>query len=157
MRRIQSTDIVPVSVLQNIAIRTRKAIAAEAKSKRAPLIGRDSGAKNKYDPRHIKILTPRVTEGQVSIDLGFSKIALAFEHGGDPHPIDARNKPLLIFEGTNGFKGLIRTPHVNHPGFAARPYMRAAKTRVRKANLEDLQKTTLANLRLIVSEMRREV
>lgn len=43
------------------------------------------------------------------------------ELGVDPHPIEGN--PLLVFVGRNG---LVRAHHVDHPGFASRPFLRPA-------------------------------
>lgn len=58
--------------------------------------------------------------------------------------IDAVNKPLLIFPGTNDFAGqIIMVKHVNHPGINAansgKGYMRPAVEDLRKRMRADLE------------------
>lgn len=159
MKKIVATDLVPVSVLQNIAMRTRKEMAKVAKSKHAPLIGHESKVANKYDARLIHIEQPKVTTNQVSINLAFSQVALAFEKGAPAHPIEAKNFPRLVFEGTNAWEGekIWWKVRVNHPGFKARPFMDIAKRNVREKNLKEIRETNLANTRLIISKMQRKI
>jgi hypothetical protein len=158
VKNIKASDLVPASVLLDIAKRVRKEAARIAKQKHAPLTSERSGAKGKYDPRLIHISTPRVTQNQTSVDLSLTEVAMAFEYGSNPHPINARNKPLLVFEGTNQWAGqIISIESVKHPGFKKRPFLKPAKENTRKQNLEDIRKTSLANTRLIVSAMKRVV
>lgn len=157
MRRIQTTDIVPAQVLLRIAERVRTVAAQIAKRKRAPLKSSRSGG-DKYNRLNIGIGKPVITQGQTSVVLTLSDVAYAFEHGGQPHPITPRNKESLSFAGTNAFKGYqIVTKYVNHPGFEAKPFLEPARRQTRQENLEDISKTSLANLRLIVTGMRRVV
>jgi len=159
MKKVISTDIIPVSVFLEMAQNTRKEIAKQAKAKHAPLIGHESHVANKYDARLIHIETPKVTEKQISVNLAFSQVALAFEDGAPAHTITAKNFPRLVFEGTNAWEGqkIWWKTSVNHPGFKARPYMEAGKKNARQKNLELLSKTAFSNMRLIISRMQRKV
>lgn len=154
-RTIQTSDIVPTSVLFNIAKRIRSVAAKIAKSKNVPL----------NNSNEIGIPAAIITKNQVSVNLTLSPKLMAFEHGSGIHgknkstyPIVPRNKEALSFAGTNAFAGYqIVTQHVEHPGVKARPFLEPAKRQTRQQNLEDIRKTSLANLRLIVTGMKRVV
>lgn len=76
----------------------------------------------------------------VSIDLKSAPDARAFDLGSgmrgkfnETYPIKPVSKPLLIFQGTNGFAGkLIFTKLVNHPGVAGTGYTKKAMDEVKK-------------------------
>lgn len=156
MRRIQSTDIVPTQVLLNIAKRVRTVAASIANSKNVPI----------RSANEIGIRTPTITQGQVSVELTMPPKLMAFEHGSGIHskknkakyPIVPRNKESLSFAGTNEFsRWQIVTKLVMHPGVKAKPFLEPAKRKTRKQNLDDIRQTSLANLRLIISGMKRVV
>lgn len=166
-RTIQTSDIVPTKVLLGIAERVRTVAAKIAKDKHAPLKSERAGG-NKYSRLNIGISAPTITSRQTSVNLTLTDVAMAFEHGGKPHPIDARNAPLQfpypkgkIFAGVYTYESkgqtIIKTDHVNHPGVKARPFLEPARRKTRQKNLEDISKTSLANLRLIVTGMKRVV
>jgi len=167
-KRIQASDIVPTQVLFGIAERVRTAAAKIAKQKRAPLKSSRAGG-DKYSRLNIGISQPKITQGQISVNLSMSNVALAFEYGSKPHSIDPRNKRALwfpypagkIYKGVtkyvkNGVMG-ITTKHVDHLGFDAKPFLAPAKRATRKQNLEDISKASLANLRLIIAAEKRVV
>jgi hypothetical protein len=155
-KEITATDIVPVSVLNNIAKRIRTRAAAIAKSKKAALAS-SRRTPNVYNPNLIGIKAPRVTKNQISIELSLDEVGMAFEKGSKAHSIRAKNKPLLKFWGTNGHNYLVTIPEVNHPGFAKRPFLEPAKKETRQENLDDIAKASSKNIRLIVSTMKRVV
>lgn len=143
-------DIVPQAVLVRIADR----IARSAR-----------GFARKYStriPKAIKVGSVKSTQATASItiwvDTGVAPQALAFERGAKPHPIDARNTPNLIFEGTNEWAGqLIITPHVNHPGIKPRPYLQPAKDKHREQNLKEIKDAVGRNMRLQIRSMAKKV
>lgn len=156
---LNATDIVKVSVLLKIARRIRLEAARIAKAKRAPLAS-ERDAKNKYHANHIYIESPKITKNQIQINLSITPVAAAFEWGGEPHPISARNVPRLIFDGTNAWKGqkIWWKKTINHPGIRIRkPFLEPAKKNTRQENLEDLRKEAVGNIRLIVKGMARVV
>jgi hypothetical protein len=89
----------------------------------------------------------------------------AFEYGSGLHgkdkakyPITAKNKPLLVFEGTNAFAGqIIKKKSVMHPGVEKRPFLDPAKKQTRQENLDDIKKETGKNIRLIIRGMKRVI
>ena len=144
-------DIVPPSVLLKIANR----IANSARQ-----FARKTGSKRV--PKSIKVGRVTSTQATASIsiwlDLNIAPQAGAFEKGAKRHPINARNYPNLVFEGTNRFAGqIIRTPHVNHPGMRARPFVKPAKEKHRKQNLEEIREAVGRNMRLQIRTMSRKV
>lgn len=50
--------------------------------------------------------------------------ALFVHEGTGPHPIDPVNARVLRFPAKSGF--IVFTPHVDHPGTAAQPFLRDA-------------------------------
>ena len=154
---LNATDIVSVGTLDKIATRTRKEIASAAKSKHAPLTS-NRLAKNVYDPRLIHKSAPKVTKNHISINLSFTTVAIAFDKGGKPHSIDAKKKPYLVFDGTNGYTGqVIVTKHVDHPGVPARPFIQTGRDKARAQNKKDIADEAGKNIRLRVNAMKRVV
>jgi hypothetical protein len=114
----------------------------------------------------VSVGTASVTKNTLSINIKTSEAGMAFEHGSglhDPqHPhfisIDAKNVPNLIFEGTNSFEGqIIRTPHVNHPGVAPKPFIQPAKDKHREEIKRKIAEEAGVNLRLAIRGMARKV
>ena len=114
----------------------------------------------------IKTGTASVTKGTLSINIETTKAGMAFEHGSGIHdpkhphfiPIDAKNAPVLVFEGTNGLEGqIIMTPHVNHPGVAPRPFLQPAKDKHREEIKRKLAEEAGKNIRLAIRGMARKV
>lgn len=155
MKNIQLSDLIPTSVLMNIAKRVRTAAANIAKSKNVPL----------HSANEIGISTPTITQGRTSVNLTLSPKLMAFEKGsgihgksGAKYPITPNTMDALSFAGTNEFAGYqIVTQLVMHPGVKARPFLEPAKRATRAQNLTELRKTNLANTRLIISGMKRVV
>lgn len=144
-------DFVPQSVLVRIANR----IANSARQ-----FARQVGSRR--IPKSIKVGRVTATQQTASItiwlDTSIAPQAAAFEHGADPHPIDARNKPNLVFEGTNQFAGqTIVTPHVDHSGMEARPFLQPAKDKHRAQNLKELREAVGRNMRLQIRGMARKI
>lgn len=114
----------------------------------------------------IGVGTAKVTKNTLTINIKTSRAGMAFEHGSgihDPkHPhyidIDAKNVPNLIFEGTNEFEGqIIRTPHVDHPGVAPKPFLQPAKDKHRQEIKRKIAEEVGRNMRLAVRGMARKV
>lgn len=164
MKKITITDIVPLSVLYNIAKRVRTAAASIAKSKDVP----------RTDGNTIGIPVGKVTQNQAEVNLTLSEVSAAYEWGsgkyrkssarGAPakYPIVAKNYPTLQFHGTNGYPeknpgGIIRIESVMHPGVAARPFLKPAKEQTRQENLKELRENATKNIKLIVVGMSRKV
>jgi hypothetical protein len=150
-----AADIVKPSVLLNIAKRIRAKAAEIARSKNVPL----------RTANDIGIPAPKTTQKQIEVNLTINKKLAAFEwgsglHGNNPrkYPITPKNKPALIFPGTNQFAGqLIVTDLVMHPGIKKKPFIEPAKRQTRRQNLDDLQKESTNNIRLIVRSMARKI
>lgn len=150
-------DFVPVSVLLDIAKMIRKQAALNAKKNKAPLQSNRKTA-NVYNANLIGITRPESSKDKSSVSLTLSDVAMAFEKGGKPHPIDAKNKPWLIFEGTNGRGNpLVKVKHVDHPGFGARPFLNPAITDTADEKRKKLQEASVKNIRTIISGMKRVV
>ena len=157
MKNITATDLVPVRVFMGIAKRVREKAAQIAKGKNVPL----------KSANEIGILTPKVTQNQVAVELSLGKKLSAYEWGSGIHrkrgtpalyPILPRNAKALAFPGTNEFEGqTIITKVVMHPGVEARPFIEPAKRATRKQNLEDMRKANLEGMRLIIRSMARKV
>ncbi len=144
-------DLVPQGVLIRIANR----IANSARQ-----YARKSGSTR--IPKAIKVGNVNATQLTASIsiilDTSIAPQAMIFEKGAKPHSIDAKNAPNLVFEGTNMFAGqLIITPHVNHPGMAARPFLQPAKDNNRQKNLDDLREAVGRNMRLQIRGMAKKI
>lgn len=113
-------------------------------------------------PRAIKVGRVNATQGTASIsiilDTSIAPQAAAFEHGAKRHPIDARNAPLLVFEGTNQWAGqFIKTEHVNHPGMKARPFVKPAVQKNREINLKDIRDAVGQNIRLSIRSVAKKI
>lgn len=68
----------------------------------------------------------------VIVDRNEAPQALMLEVGAPPHDIDAVNVDFLKFPGTHGWTGqTIIIPHVDHPGFQGKHYMKQARDEVR--------------------------
>lgn len=151
------SDLVPISVLLNIAKRVRVAAADIARSKNVPI----------RTANEIGISAPTVSQNQTSVNLTLGKKLAAFEWGSGIHktrgtpskyPIVPKTAGALSFEGTNEFAGQhILTQLVMHPGVSPRPFLEPAKRATRQQNLEDIRKTNLENTRLIIRGMARKV
>jgi len=151
MKSIQASDIVPQGVLLKIANR----IAASAR-------GFAKGTGSTRIPKSIKVGNVSATKDTASItiwlDTNIAPQAVIFERGAKPHGIDARNAPLLVFEGTNAFAGqIIKTEHVNHPGMEKRPFLQPAKDKHREQNKAELRDSVGRNIRLVIRSMARKV
>lgn len=152
-----ASDLVPVSVLMNIARRVRQKAAEIARSKNVPI----------KSANEIGISAPSVTQGQISINLTLSDKLSAFEWGSGIHrrrgtpskyPITPKNTRALVFPGTHEFEGqTIITKLVMHPGIEPRSFLGPAKRQTRRQNLEDIRKENLASTRLIIKGMSRKV
>jgi len=152
---LNATDIVSVATMDKIATRTRKAIADVAKSKRAPLTS-NRLAKNIYDPRLIHKSTPKITKAQIAINLSFTTVALAFDKGGDGHPITATKKPQLVFFWERENK-MFFGKSVQHPGAPRRPFIQAGRDKARAENKRDIKAEAGKNIRLRINAMKRVV
>lgn len=144
-------DLVPQSVLLRIANR----IARSARQ-----FARKTGSKRV--PRSIKVGNVKSTQNTASIsimlDTSIAPQAAAFEHGVEAHPIDAKNYPDLVFMGTNQWAGQwIRVPHVNHPGIAARPFVKPAVKNNREKNLQEIQEAVGKNIRLSIRAIAKKI
>lgn len=144
-------DLVPQGVLVKIANRIANSARQYARRYKSSRI-----------PKAIKVGTVHATEKTASItillDKNIAPHAMVFEKGAKPHGIDAKNVPNLIFEGTNQFAGqIIVTPHVNHPGIQARPFLAPAKANNREKNLADLREAVGKNMRLQIRGMSKKV
>lgn len=114
----------------------------------------------------IKQGTARVTKDTVTIDISTTKAGMAFEKGSglydpkSPHYIEIvpKNKPHLIFEGTNEFDGqLIVTDHVNHPGVKPRPFIQPAREKHREEMKKVIREEVGKNMRLVIRGMSRKI
>ena len=113
----------------------------------------------------VKTGTARVSKNELAIDILISKVGAAFEFGSGKHDpknphfieITPKTKPKLVFEGTNGHKGLIHTEHVNHPGVAPRPFLQPAKDRHRKEIKERIAQEVGSKMRLTIRSMKRVI
>ncbi len=152
---LQVSDIVSVKTMLDLAKIVRMKAAGIAKGKRAAL---ESNRKtnNVYNPSLIGIKTPQTTKNQILIDLTLSPVAMAFEHGSQPHPIDAKNAPNLVFFWERE-DVLFVGKHVNHPGFQAKPFLEPAKRATAQERRELLEKEVGKNIRTIISGMARVV
>lgn len=117
--------------------------------------------------RAIKLSTVRESNKTVSVsiilDTAIAPEAPAYEWGSGLHDtkrgahfidINAVNVPNLIFEGTNEWEGqLIRVPHVNHPGVKAKPYIKPALDKHRKALKDAVREEVNKNLRVYIKAM----
>ena len=155
MKSLQATDIVPHGVLIKIANR----IANSAR-------GFARGTGSKRIPKSIKVGNVSATQSTASItiwiDTTIAPQAMIFEKGAKPHPIDAKNAPYLVFNGTNGFPlenpgGIIQTKHVNHPGMEKRPFLQPAKDKHREQNKAELREVAGRNIRLVIRGMARKI
>jgi hypothetical protein len=145
------SDIVPQAVLVRIANRIARSARQFARRTKSSRI-----------PRAIKVGNVSATQQTASIsiilDTNIAPQAMIFEKGAKAHPINARNVPNLIFEGTNAFAGqIIKTPHVDHPGMRARPFLQPAKDSTRERNRQDIRDAVGRNLRLVVRGMAKKV
>ena len=150
------SEIVPVSVIMNIAKRIRTLAASIGQAKNVP----------RLDARNIGIPEPKITQHQIQINLTLSRLHSAYEWGSgihdkngahfiDIYPVRAK---ALAFEGTHAYEGqTIVTQHVSHPGVAARPFLQPAKEQTRQQNLQDIRDAAHKNIRLIVVGMSRKV
>lgn len=151
MKQVTVKTLVPDSVVLKIANR----IAMSARQ-----FARQTGSKRV--PKSIKVGTVNSTERTSSItiwlDTDIAPQTAVFEKGAKPHPIDAKNVPTLRFKGTNAYAGKwIITPHVDHPGMAARPFLQPAKDKHRKQNLEELRESVGRNMRLVIRGMAKKI
>lgn len=145
------SDLVPQGVLIRIANRIANSARQFARQVGSTRI-----------PKSIKVGNVSATQTTASIsiilDTDIAPQAAAFEHGADAHPINAKNYPNLVFIGTNEFEGKwIRTPHVNHPGMAARPFVKPAKEKNREKNLQEIRDAVGKNLRLSIRAMAKKI
>lgn len=152
-RKVENpADLVPMSTLVRLAdklVRSARGIAV-SKGLRAKVIG---GMKHDI---------PKVTNNQVTINVLMSRTAMAFEKGSglhdpkNPHFIEIapKNKPYLVFEGTNAFQGeLIKTKHVNHPGVAPKPFLEPAKEKWQPEFKKAIAEEAGKNIRLVLKGM----
>lgn len=170
------SDIVPFSVLKQIAERVREKAIEIAKAKRAGGKGWRGVNKNT-----VRILEPKVTQNQASVNIHLLGVAAAYEWGsgekrkrGTPakYPIRPKKKRALAFyeneRGTWDYsRGMpkIHDPKtgkgvffgVMHPGVEAKPFLEPAKRATRKKNLEDLRSTTTKNIRLAIMGMAKKI
>jgi hypothetical protein len=182
MKKITATDIVPLSVLYNIAKRVRTAAAAIAKSKNVP----------RTDARTIGIPVGKVTQNQAKVNLTLNEVSAAYEWGSGIHrkssvrggPAKYKISPkkpggaLAFYEnaaGTWDYGGGMPQMRVSdlkgapegddrglffsvmHPGVKARPFLQPAKEQTRQANLKELRENSTKNIRLIIVGMSRKV
>ncbi len=161
MKALTTSDIVSIETLMKIAERVREKAISIAKSKNAGGKGWRGVNKNT-----VKIGIPKVTQAQAQVNITLSKAAAAYEWGSGIHgknkqkyPITAKNSPTLVFMGTNAWAGTLIwwRKEVMHPGVAARPFLEPAKRATRKQNLNDIQKESSGNIRLIVKGMKVKV
>lgn len=144
------SDIVPHEILIRIANR----IASSARQ-----FARQTGSTR--IPKSIKVGTVHATSQtatvNILVDTGIAPQAMVFEKGADPHVIQAKNAPLLIFPGTNEFAGqIIHIQKVNHPGMAPRPFIQPAKESTRDRNRQELREAVGRNVRLVVRRMAKK-
>lgn len=108
----------------------------------------------------------RVTKNTITLDLTTTKAGMAFEKGSglhdpkNPHYIEIvpKNKPHLIFEGTNEWDGqIVVTDHVNHPGVKARPFIEPARRKHREEMKKVIREEVGQNMRLAIRGMARKV
>ena len=144
-------NIVPRGVLVKIANRIANSARGFAK-----------GTGSKRIPQSIKVGNVSATKDTASItiwvDTNIAPQAMIFEKGAKPHPIDAKNAPYLVFEGTNAFAGkLIQVEHVDHPGMEKRPFLQPAKDKHREQNKQEIRDAVGRNLRLVIRGMAKKV
>lgn len=173
MKSIGITDIVPIRVLSNIALRVRRVAAEIAKSKNVP----------DMDARKISIGRPAVTKNQVQINITLNKLHSAYEWGSGVHrkrgtpekyliqPKPGGGKKYLAFyenaRGTWDYSRGIPQRHlpdgrglfekVMHPGVEPRPFLEPAKRQTRQENLRELRENATKNLKLIIRGMARKI
>lgn len=156
MKTLTVSDLVPVTVLYNIAKRVRAEAAKIANSKNVPI----------KSANEIGITAAKITQSQTQINLTIPQKLAAYEWGSGIHgkkhakyPITAKNTSTLVFMGTNAWAGVLIwwRKTIQHPGVAARPFLEPAKRATRQRNLEDIRKTNLANTKLIIRGMSRKV
>ena len=157
MKSLQATDIVPLQVLYGIAQKIRKVASEIAQSKNVP----DMSATK------IGIPAPKVTQGQIRINLTLNQLHSAYEWGSGIHrtrgtpakyPIVPVNVKYLVFEVTNAYEGqTIFTKKVMHPGVSARPFLEPAKQQTRQENLQTIRENASRNIRLIIVGMSRKI
>lgn len=148
----RASDLVSNGVILRAAdkiVRSAKSIAAQ---KRA---GNSS--------RAIKLSTVREANKTVTVniilDTDIAPEAPAYEWGSGLHDtkgsqhyidIDAINYPYMTFMGTNGVKGLVKVPHVNHPGVKAKPFIKPAVDKHRAALKQAVREEVNKNLRISI-------
>lgn len=149
-----ATDIISIQTITWAANKIANSARAFARAKK---IGRI--AKVKTD----KAI---VTKNTLTINIKTTRAGMAFEHGSglhdpdNPHfiDIDAKNHPNLVFEGTHEFEGqIIRTPHVNHPGVAPRPFIQPAKDKHREEIKKKIADEVGRNIRLAIRGKSRKI
>ena len=150
MKNININDIVPQAILVKIADR----IARSARG-----FARATGSKR--IPKAIKVGNVKSTQSTASIsimiDTNIAPQALIFERGAKPHSYSARNWPMLVFQGTNGVEGWVRTKSVNHPGMAKRPFLQPAKDKHKEQNKREIAEAVGKNVRLVVRAMAKKI
>jgi hypothetical protein len=148
-----ATEIISAKTLVWAANKIANSARGFARSKK---IGRIVG---------IRVDKISTTKDTVSITISTNPVGMAFEYGSGLHDpkgahyisIDAKNFPNLIFEGTHEFAGqIIKTPHVNHPGVAPRPFLKPAKERHREEIKAKLAEEAGKNIRLAIIGMKRK-
>lgn len=169
VQNLTVNDLVSVKTLLAVAKMIRVEAAKVAKSKRAPLQS-NRIVKNVYNPNLIGITAPQSSKDQSSVGLTLSEVAMAFEYGsgkhagGDTYPIVPKNKKILAFHWDKAHPDIPRLPdgrvmlgHVDHPGVAARPFMKDAVKNTREERLKLLRQETEKNIRRSLIAMKRVV
>lgn len=159
---INDAELLSVQTMTKIANRIKNKARAIARLKNAGTVGKKTGS--------IKLGIPRTTRYSVIIELildtKVSPDAPAYEWGSGTHDPDnphyiairARRKKYLKFEGTNEWKGqTIIVKAVQHPGVAARPFLKPAIEETRKQNKEEIKQEVGKNMRLLIRGMARKV
>lgn len=136
------SEIVPQGVMVRIADRVARSARQFARQTGSTRI-----------PKAIKVGHVHATQQTASIsillDTDIAPQAMIFEKGATEHPIDAKNAPYLVFEGTHDHQGhLVKVEHVDHPGMKARPFIKPAKESTHERNMADLREAVGKNFRL---------
>lgn len=168
MRNISVTDLVPVKVLYDIAKRIRAQAVTVARSKGLPPRVHD-GKEEGISGRSIGILPAKITSSQIEIGLTLNGVGLAYEYGSGVHKtkksfgapgryhMPKSAGAVMVFPGTNKWRGeTIIAESVMHPGVAPRPFLEPAKRATRSQNLEEIRRTNLENMKLIIKGMARK-
>lgn len=135
------SDIIPHAVVLKVANNIAKSMRKFAKQ-----------AGSKRIPKAIKVGKVNATSITatigVTINTKIAPHAFIFDKGAREHSIDAKNAPYLVFEGTNGFEGIVKVAHVDHPGMEARPYIAKGKNENREKNKKIISEAVGRNIRL---------